>query len=153
VELFLKENNTLNKGQFIVEQNNIFEHYLVTIDTHKQEIYRPIFMLHCINGKDYLITDVKSVFEMNVSKILSVDSESLKKEFIKHNLCFTDFFFQFALSLGELSNNYTILSSFPEDDESYTHINLQQANELINSKSFEAMLQATCDSVGNAYAA
>ncbi|ATI48548.1 hypothetical protein CO725_24310 [Vibrio parahaemolyticus] len=152
-ELFLKENNTLNKGQFIVEQNNILEHYLLVIDTHKQEIYRPAFMLHCIDGNDYLITDVKSVFELNVSKILTVDSESLKKVSIKHNLSFTESFFQFVLVLGELSNNYTILSSFPEDEESYTHINLEQANELINSKIFEEMLQASFDSVGKAYAA
>ncbi|PJN44094.1 MULTISPECIES: hypothetical protein [Vibrio] len=152
-ELYLKENNKTIKGQFIVEQRNIFEHYLVTIDTHKQEIYRPAFMLHCIDGNDYLINDVKSLYELNVCKMLSIDSKLLSKEFKSHNLTFADFFHQFALKLGKLSNNYTISSNVPEDDESYTHINYEQANELINSKIFEAMLQATCDSVGKAYAA
>ncbi|WP_411062371.1 hypothetical protein AAFX13_00285 [Vibrio parahaemolyticus] len=148
-ELYLKENNKIIKGQFIVEQINIFEHYLVTIDTQEQEIYRPAFMLHCIDGNDYLINDVKSLYELNVCKLLSIDSKLLSKEFKSHNLTFADFFHQFALKLGKLSNNYTISSNVPEDDESYTHINYEQANELINSESYIEQLQAVCDRVGN----
>lgn len=147
-ELYLKENNTIIKGQFIVEQRNIFEHYLVTIDTHKQEIYRPAFMLHCIDGNDYLINDVKSLHELNVCKLLSIDSKLLSKEFNSYNLAFADFFNQFALKLGSLSNNYAILNDFPEDDNSYTHINYEQANELINSESYIEQLQAVCDRIG-----